>query len=140
MDLEKTIGSIALGLAEHLVLYIVALVGAVGAGAMLGALMFGRRYKRRISALEAKQPTQINVNVSGAAVDYPPLPRAAPPEPLEEVKFNVAQHIPGEDILHVGTKYGRAAIRLNHKKTVEDILDVLSRNGVLQSLEEVNVK
>ena len=97
--------------------------------------------RRRIRALENRPAGQTinvapNINLPTPAREPQALPRAAPPEPLEETKFNVARHRPNEDVLHVGTTYGDMTIRLNHKRTVADILNVLSRTGVLQSLDQ----
>lgn len=54
MDIEAAVGAIALGIAETVGLYIAALLVGGGVGAALGILMFGRRYKQRIAALEAR--------------------------------------------------------------------------------------
>lgn len=95
---------------------------------------FGWRYrelKKRVSDLESQPPVQVNVNVpQTGGGKKPPLPGV-----LEEVA-SVARYLPDEDLLRVGTAYGPLAIRLNHKKTVDDILDALNSNGVLRPLDE----
>ena len=106
---------------------------------MIGTLLWGKGGRKRlmnqVSALEAQRnATTVHVYIGEEATkekQHPGAQGLALPEPMKETKFNVARHIPGEDILHIGTSRGPMSIRLNHKKTVDDILNVLSRTVFL---------
>lgn len=53
------------------------------------------------------------------------------------VRGNVAKHIPDDKIVRIGTKAGPMEIRLwDENKTVKDLMTVLHKNGVLESLDE----
>ncbi len=135
MEPEAAVGALAFSIAEHVGLYIAAVLVGTGVGAVLGTLMFGRRYKQRIAALEARQnAVQINVNVNGrtaASKQASSLPAAE-----RSPKWHVAERDPDTDILRIGTTLGPMTVRLNHEKTLEDVLAILSKHEVLASLSD----
>ena len=99
---------------------------------------FGKRYrdmKSQLSTLEAAraQPSQtINVNIGDI------IARVAQDVPSHHVpKRRVAEYIPNDKIIRVGTKNGAMEIRLSdEEKTVEDVLQVLSKLEALKSLDD----
>ena len=101
---------------------------AGGVVAMIG--YFGMA--RRLRALENRPPVQVNLNIPES------LKRAYEATPEQPVPHGkVAEYIPGEKEFCVGTKEGNMTIRLwDGAKTVEDVLYVLQKNGVLGSLNK----
>lgn len=103
-----------------------AIGGAVGGlvAGVLGTLMFGRRYKERMAALEAKASAPVvNVNI-GEAVER----ALGNHSPRPGTTRRVAEYLPDRMTLRVGTKVGDAEIRLEDgKQAVEDILQLLGR-------------
>ena len=140
MDTEAAVGAVALGMAETVGLYIAALIIGGGAGAVLGTLMFGRRYKQRIAALEARLSSAPATQT--VTINMPPdagnqTQKTSTTRPASSgVKSNVAQHIPSEDLLRIGTTLGPMTVRLNHKMTVADVLKIMSRHDILASLDD----
>lgn len=100
---------------------------------MLGVLMFGRRYKQRIAALEARPSqgaVQVNVNVGDAK--KPTARRTS-----TGAMLHVAERRPDEDTALVGTVCGPMTIRLgDDDKTLEDVVRILRKNEVLASLSD----
>ena len=99
---------------------------------------FGQRYwemKKRLTALEKTfgvSPVNVTVNVGDVIKK---IGRENPSYPV--LQGNVAHHIPADKIVRVGTKLGAMEIRLwDEEKTVEDVLKVLSKNGVLTTLDD----
>ena len=95
-----------------------------------------RGMKSRLSTLEAAraQPNQtINVNIGDAAKK---ISEEDPSHPVP--KGRVAEYITDDKILRIGTKTGPMEIRLwDERKTVEDILRVLSKHVELKSLDDL---
>lgn len=133
MDTDAVLGALALEAVEGIVLYGVGLLVAGGIGAMLGTLMFGRRYKQRIAALEARTAQTINITVERNG--------GKPKEGAgKEAMFHIAEGLPdgpdGEKRWRVGTVNGPMTVRLNHEKTLDDVLRILRENNVLASLSD----
>ena len=93
---------------------------------------------QRIAALEARQdPVQVNVNIGEAIAEATKQPRTtSAPAPPKGATFDVARHIPSEGIVLIGTKRGPMTVRLNGKKTIADIIAILSKNDILKSLSD----
>ena len=104
----------------------------------------GRAEKKRLGEAEKKiaelekRAIQVHVNVNvgdGVAnIDRKPRTAALPRPNSADVQYNVAEHKPDKDIVRIGTTLGPMTVRLNHKKTVEDVLQILSKHNILTSL------
>ena len=97
---------------------------------------FGKRYrdmKSQLSTLEAKPNQTINVNIGNVEKK---ISEEDPSHPVP--KDRVAEYIPADKILRIGTKTGPVEIRLwDEQKTVEDVLRVLSKHVELKSLDDL---
>ena len=106
--------------------------------AVLGGWWYwgGRNVGRRLAALESekKLPSQtINMNIGDVAKK---ISQEDPGHPAP--KGRVAEYIPDDKILRIGTKTGPMEIRLwDERKTVEDVLRVLSKHAELKSLDDL---
>ena len=111
--------------------FVVALLGFSG--------WFGWRYremKRELADLKVGQGQPIiNVNVGNEVEKAKTQTQLKPGVP--NTTKNVAQHIPHDRMIWVGTKAGPMEIRLwEEAKTTEDIMMVLYRNDAIASIDK----
>lgn len=86
--------------------------------------------RRRIRKLEEQQQRPVVVNVGPGAAQPKPLPNPS------GASGTVAEHLPKDRIVRVGTKAGPMEIRLSETDWLtEDVCRILDRNGVLAPLD-----
>ena len=153
MDSEGAVGALVLGMAEAVGFYVAAVIGG-GAVTVIGFILYGRGGKKRFAEQSQKiaelktrlkqAPVQVNINVEKSMANGAQEPEGTPPAlpPQQGAIFHAAEFLPidpdypDSKRVRVGTVRGPMTLRLNHEKTLDDVLRILGKHNVLASLSD----
>jgi len=156
MDTDAVLGALALGAVEGIGLYILGVLIAGGLG-VIGTLLWGkggrkrlvdsnkrlekdaRTLNERIAALEARLSSERTAQTINISLEKNGN-RDADQSEQKNTIFHIAEGLPdgpdGEKRWRVGTVNGPMTVRLNHEKSLDDVLRILRANNVLASLSD----
>ena len=151
METEAAVGAIALSLAEHAGIYVAVWLFGAGIVAVLGYIFYGKGGKKRLAKQDEiiaeqgkkiaeleKRPTQAPVQM--VRVESGGETTRAARQPDQGVIFHISEGLSdgpdGEKRVRVGTTAGPMTVRLNHEKTLSDVIRILRKNGILASLSD----